>query len=240
MPAALDRGEFVPHFQPLYRLDDRRIIGVEALARWHRPDTVVGPQHFIGLAEQTGLIHTLGRNLLEQACARGAAWQTRRPGLIVSVNLSPLQLADPGLVADVDTVLRTSRLPAGNLQLEITESTAVDEHHDTLHGLAGLGIRLAIDDFGTGYSTFASLPGLPITAVKLAAGLLPRDPGDHARRAVLHTVIRLCHRLGISVTGEGIETAEHEHLLNELGCDHGQGFHFARPTDADATSDMLG
>jgi len=240
MPAALDRGEFVPHFQPLYRLTDRRIIGVEALARWQRPGgTLLGPQHFIGLAEQTGLIHPLGRTLLEQACARGAAWQTHHPGLLISVNLSPLQLADPALIVNIDRALRASRLPAGSLQLEITESAAVDEHHDTLRRLAGLGIRLAVDDFGTGYSTFASLPDLPIAAVKLAAELLPRGPVGPARRAVLHTLVDLCRQLDISVTAEGIETAEHEHLLKELGCDHGQGFHFARPVDAGAITQLL-
>jgi len=240
MPGALDRGEFVPHFQPLYRLADRRVIGVEALARWQRPGAdLLGPQHFIGLAEQTGLIHPLGRTLLEQACARGAAWQSRRPGLLISVNLSPLQLADPGLVATIDKALCASRLPVGSLQLEITESAAVDEHHDILRRLADLGIRLAIDDFGTGYSTFASLPDLPIAAVKLAAELLPQAPGSRARRAVLQALVDLCRQLGISVTAEGIETAEHEHLLRELGCDHGQGFHFARPADADAITHLL-
>ena len=240
MPAALDRGEFGLHFQPLYRLQDRRVIGVEALARWQPPGAaLLGPQHFIGLAERTGLIHPLGRSLLEQACVRGAAWQSRHPGLLISVNLSPLQLDDPALVADVETILRSSGLPAGSLQLEITESAAVDDRHDTLRRLADLGIRLAVDDFGTGYSTFASLPDLPITAVKLAAELLPRDPGDQARRVILGTLIRLCHELAISVTSEGIETPEHERLLNELGCDHGQGFHFARPADGDTITLML-
>jgi diguanylate cyclase (GGDEF)-like protein len=242
MPAALDRGEFVPHFQPLYGLDDRRIIGVEALARWQPSDAaLLGPKHFIGLAEQTGLIHALGRSLLQQACTQGATWHTRHPGLLISVNLSPLQLDDPRLVADIDKILRSSGLPPGNLQLEITESAAVvDDHHDTLHRLAGLGIQLAVDDFGTGYSTFAGLPDLPITAVKLAAELLPHDPGDQARRAVLRTLISLCHELDITVTSEGIETAEHECLLKELGCDHGQGYHFARPVDGATITRLLG
>ena len=241
IPAALERGEFVPYFQPLYRLGDRRIIGVEALARWQRPDAgLLGPHHFIGLAEQTGLIHALTRSLLDQACTQGVAWRARHPGLLISVNLSPLQLGDPALVADITAILRSSGLPAGNLQLEITESAAITEHHSTLRQLADLGIRLAIDDFGTGYSTFASLAGLPITAVKLAAELLPREPCDHARRAVLRTLIGLCHELAITVTCEGIETPDHEHLLAELGCDHGQGYHFARPADAETITRMLG
>jgi diguanylate cyclase len=241
MPAALELGEFVPHFQPLYRLSDRGIVGVEALARWHLPDgTVLGPQHFITLAEQTGLIQALGRHLLEQACRRAVAWRTRHPGLLLSVNLSPWQLSDPGLLMDVETTLRSTGLPATNLQLEITESAAVEDHHDALRRLADLGIRLAIDDLGTGYSAIADLPNLPISSVKLAAELLPRDAGDHIRRTILGSLIDLCHALGIRVTGEGIETPEHEDLLRELGCDYGQGFLFARPATADDLTRLLG
>jgi diguanylate cyclase (GGDEF)-like protein len=241
MPAALEGGEFVPHFQPLYRLDDRRIVGVEALARWHRPDgTVMSPQYFITLAEQTGLIHALGRHLLDQACRHAVAWRVRHPDLLLSVNLSPWQLSEPRLLVDIENTLRATGLPATNLQLEITESAAVDDHHDALRGLADLGIRLAIDDLGTGYSAIADLPNLPISNVKLAAELLPRVATDHTRRTILGSLIALCHHLGISVTGEGIETQEHERLLRDLGCDSGQGFHFARPATADTITRMLG
>jgi diguanylate cyclase (GGDEF)-like protein len=240
MPAALELGEFVPHFQPLYRLGDRGIVGVEALARWHLPDgTVLGPQHFITLAEQTGLIQALGRHLLEQACRRAVAWRAHHPGLLLSVNLSPWQLSDPGLLGDVENTLRATGLPATNLQLEITESAAVEDHHDALNGLADLGIRLAIDDLGTGYSAVADLPDLPISGVKLAAELLPRDATDHVRRTILGSLIDLCHALGIRVTGEGIETPAHERLLRELGCDYGQGFLFARPVTADEITCLL-
>jgi EAL domain-containing protein (putative c-di-GMP-specific phosphodiesterase class I) len=170
---------------------------------------------------------------------RGAAWQVHQPGLVISVNLSPWQLEDPGLVVDVHTILRRSGLPAGCLQLEITESAAVDDPHHALHRLAELGIRLAIDDFGTGYSTFSGLPDLPITSVKLAAELLPRHSGDTARRTILRTLIRLCHDLGITVTGEGIETEGQQSLLRDLGCDHGQGFLFARPAPAEDLTALL-
>jgi diguanylate cyclase (GGDEF)-like protein len=239
MPAALERGEFVPHFQPLYRLSDRRIVGVEALARWRRPTGVLGPRHFITLAEHTGLIHPLGRHLLAAACRQAAAWRLRRPELLLSVNLSPWQLSEPGLLADIETTLRATGLPARNLQLEITESAAVDDHHDALRGLAALGIRLAIDDLGTGHSAIADLPTLPITGVKLAAELLPHDAGDHTRRTVLRSLVDLCHALGITVTGEGIETPDHERLLHDLDCDNGQGFLYARPAPADAITRML-
>jgi diguanylate cyclase (GGDEF)-like protein len=228
MPAALERGEFRPYFQPLYRLSDRTTIGVEALARWQRGDgsTPLGPRHFIALAERTGLIQPLGRTLLDQACRLGAG----RPGLVISVNLSPLQLDDPGFVPAVADTLHRTGLPNGRLQLEITESAAVERHRDVLRRLADLGIRLAIDDFGTGYSSLAALATLPVSNVKLAAEFLAavgnRRTGVTA--ALRHT-IRLCHDLGMTVTAEGIETAAQEEVLRDLDCDYGQGFHYAAP-----------
>jgi diguanylate cyclase (GGDEF)-like protein len=231
MPAALERGEFIPYFQPLYRLADRTTIGVEALARWQRADGVkpLGPQHFIALAEQTGLIQPLGRSLLAQACRQGVAW----PGLTISVNLSALQLDDPGLVPAVAETLHRTGLPHHRLQLEITESAAVERHSDVLRRLAELGIGLAIDDFGTGYSSLAALTTLPVSNVKLAAefvAAIGRGSG-HATAALRHT-IRLCHDLGLTVTAEGIETELQERQLRELGCDFGQGYGYARPSPA--------
>nr|WP_221374975.1 EAL domain-containing protein [Actinoplanes polyasparticus] len=222
MPAALTRGEFTLHYQPLVRLADRAVIGVEALARWSRPgDGLVMPLQFIPVAERTGLIRPLGRHLLELACRRGAA----EPGLLISVNLSPVQLRDPGLVASVADILHRTGLPATRLQLEITETAETLRHRPALAGLAALGIRLALDDFGTGYSSLAVLTTLPFTEAKLAGEFLR----DTRRRDVLGHIIDTCHALSMTVTAEGIETAEQERLLRELGCDHGQGYHLGRP-----------
>ena len=242
MPAALDQRQFGLHFQPLYRLTDRRVIGVEALARWQRPgEPLLGPQVFIPLAEQTGLIRPLGRSLLAQACRQGAAWRQAGHDLLISVNLSPLQLEDPGLICAVADILRETGLPAPQLQLEITESAALDGHHEILNELSALDVRLAIDDFGTGYSSLATLSRLSVTTVKLAgefvAGLGAGDAT--AATVVLRHVIEICHALGISVTAEGIETADDELLLRQLGCDNGQGFLFARPATADAVARLL-
>ncbi|MDR7274358.1 putative bifunctional diguanylate cyclase/phosphodiesterase [Catenuloplanes atrovinosus] len=235
MPGALDDGQFLLHYQPLVDLLDRRTAGVEALARWRLPATgLVPPGEFIHLAERTGLINALGMRLLEAACARGAEWHPA--GVFVSVNLSPVQLSDPGLVAMVAAALdRTGLLPS-RLQLEVTGSAPLTGHHDTLRGLADLGVRLAVDDFGAGSASVADLAGLPFSAVKLAPRFL-RDLDDPT---LLAGVIRLCHDLGITVTAVGVETDEQAAVLRRLACDLGQGFRFARPVPASDITRMLG
>ena len=240
LPAALDGGEFILHYQPLYRLSDRQVIGVEALARWQRPDggPPLGPGHFITLAEHTGLIRPLGRALLEQACRQGVAWRRAGHDLLISVNLSPLQLGETTLADDIADILHRTGLPAGRLQLEITESAELDQGYETLHRLTDLGVRLAVDDFGTGYSSLATLSWLPVRSAKLAAEFIT-DAGAPGAVEVLRHTIALCHALGVEVTAEGIETAGQERLLHELGCDHGQGYLFARPAPAE-TLDLAG
>jgi diguanylate cyclase (GGDEF)-like protein len=235
LPAALENGEFVAYYQPLYRLSDRKVIGVEALARWRQPGggPPLGPRHFITLAEHTGLIRPLGRMLLEQACRQGVAWRRAGRDLLISVNLSPLQLGETTLAGDVADILHRSGLPADRLQLEITESAELNQGYETLHRLTDLGVQLAVDDFGTGYSSLAMLSWLPVRSAKLAAEFIA-DAGAPGATEVLRHTIGLCHALGVEVTAEGIETADQERLLRELGCDFGQGFHFARPAAAEA------
>jgi diguanylate cyclase (GGDEF)-like protein len=230
LPDALARGEIVPHFQPMFALADHRVVAVEALARWERPAGLptLPAQQLVSVAEHTGLIRQLGRAILERACRQAAEWRRLGNGVPISVNLSPLQLSDPALVADVGDILHRAGLPAELLQLEITESAAVDEREDVLRRLTGLGVTLAVDDFGTGYASLAALTRLPITRVKLAAELVA-SPGA---AIVLRHTVELCHALGMWVTAEGIETAEQEQLLRELGCDAGQGFRLARPVPA--------
>jgi diguanylate cyclase (GGDEF)-like protein len=242
MPAALARGEFVPYYQPLYRLSDHTVAGVEALARWQRPDGLpaLNPQQFIDLAERTGLIRPLGRALLEQACRQGAAWRREGHDLMVSVNLSPLQLGEPGLAAEVADILHRTGLPAHRLQLEITESAAVDEHRDRLRELASIGLRLAVDDFGTGYANLAVLSRLPVTGLKVAGDLVADlDAESSAAAEILRHTIALCHDLGVEVTAEGLETAARERLVSALGCDLGQGYLFARPAPPGEITKLL-
>jgi diguanylate cyclase len=247
MPAAFAHGEFTLAYQPLVRLADRRIVGVEALARWHHPSHgLISPTQFIPFAESTGLIVPLGLSLLDQACSQAATWCKRSHSpFIVSVNLAVAQLRSPGLAAAIAAILDRTGLPAGQLQLEITESAMVnteDATLDALHSLARNGIRLAIDDFGTGYSCLAYLADLPVHAIKLAPGFLHGldDTGDcHPNSTILSALISLSHNLDLTVTAEGIETEAQTQQLAALGCDIGQGFHLGHPTTTEHVTQLL-
>ncbi|HEX5400695.1 MAG TPA: bifunctional diguanylate cyclase/phosphodiesterase [Pseudonocardiaceae bacterium] len=247
MPAGLARDEFGLVYQPLVRLSDDTIVGVEALARWHHPEFgLISPGQFIPQAEDTGLIVPLGIMLLEQACDQAAEWRaaTGEP-LLMSVNLAVAQIRTPGLVAAIGAVLRRTGWPAEWLQLEITESAFIgsDEALATLDALTGLGIRLSIDDFGTGYSNLAYLAELPVHNVKLAASFLRGvdTPSEAARsnETILPALITLSHDLDLSVTAEGIETAGQAQRLLGLECDFGQGYHLGRPMAASRITGLL-
>jgi diguanylate cyclase len=248
MPAGLTRGEFGLAYQPLVRLKDNVMVGVEALARWHHPEFgLISPGQFIPAAEDTGLIVPLGIALLEQACDQAAAWraETGEP-LLMSVNLAVAQIRTPGLVAAIGAVLRRTGWDAEWLQLEITESAFIgsdDDAPETLHALTGLGIRLSIDDFGTGYSNLAYLAELPVHNVKLAASFLRGvDTPSEASRSnetILPALITLSHDLDLSVTAEGIETVGQAGHLRDLDCDFGQGYHLGRPMPAERITQLL-
>ncbi|GAA4709782.1 putative bifunctional diguanylate cyclase/phosphodiesterase [Phytohabitans rumicis] len=235
LPAALERGEFTLHYQPIVDLEDGTVVGAEALARWEHPRLgLVGAAGFIGLAENTGLIVPLGARLLERACRDAAGWPEP---LVVSVNLAVPQVREPGLAPQVASILDRTGLPANRLQLEITESAVMGIDDDTIHtlrALADLGVQIAIDDFGTGYSNLAYLCDLPVHGLKLAGRFLkgrrPRGEVDPTREALLTTLVALGHKLGLSVTAEGIETAAQARRLRGIGCDLGQGWHFGHPT----------
>ncbi|MFG2036467.1 putative bifunctional diguanylate cyclase/phosphodiesterase [Dactylosporangium sp. NPDC048998] len=244
MPAALERREFFVEYQPLVRLSDGVTTGVEALVRWRHPRFgVLGPDAFIGMAEETGLIVPLGRWVLHEACRQAAEWrravQDRAP--IMSVNLAVRQMRDRTIVRDVHAILEQTGLPPSGLQLELTESAVMSTGGDpieALNALAALGPRIAIDDFGTGYSNFAYLRNLPVHSLKLAgsfvAGLRPPERPDPVDQEIVAAVIGLAHTLKLSVTAEGVETAEQATRLQELGCDTAQGWYYASPGPASA------
>ena len=237
MPAALERGEFFVEYQPLVRLSDGTITGVEALVRWQHPRFgVLGPDSFIGMAEETGLIVPLGRWVLRVACEQAAVWRRDTPekAPIVSVNLAVRQMRDRAIVTDVAAILEETGLTPAGLQLELTESAVMGsrgEPLEALHELAALGPRIAIDDFGTGYSNFAYLRDLPVHGLKLAgsfvAGLRPPERPDPVDQQIVAAVIGLAHALNLSVTAEGVETAEQASRLLALGCDTAQGWYYA-------------
>nr|MDT0661413.1 EAL domain-containing protein [Micromonospora sp. DSM 115978] len=242
LPVALERGEFEVDYQPIVALGDAAPVAVEALVRWRHPELgLLGPDEFIGLAEETGLICRLGAWVLERACEAAAEWLREFPAvrLVVSVNLAARQASDPGIVDTVSTALRRTGLPAELLQLELTESTLMattGEPLRTLRRLSALGVRLAIDDFGTGYSNLAYLRRMPIHSLKLAGpfieDLRTDGPPDRYDERLVDALVRLAHALGLSVTAEAVETTAQAALLRGLGCDTAQGRYFGAPTDA--------
>ena len=239
---ALSLDQLELHYQPVVRLSGREILGVEALVRWNHPTRgTIPPIQFIPVAEETGLIIPMGRWILETACYEGVRLQerfTRDEPLTMSVNLSVRQLQSETLVADVRSALSLTGLPASSLVLEITESlmlTDTDFAMQQLHDLKGLGIRLAMDDFGTGYSSLSYLSRFPVDILKMDRSFV----GSEDNEALTSAIIALGTSLSLEVVAEGIELAEQANSLEELGCELGQGYLFARPMDAAALSNFL-
>ena len=230
---ALDRDELRLHYQPIVAVDDGALCGVEALVRWEHPQRgLIPPAEFIPLAEETGLIITLGRWVIAEACEQAARWRRERPGLRMSVNLSTRQLADRELVDCVSASLRESGLPAGDLTLEITESVLMQEVEsfvEVLGALKAAGVRLGLDDFGTGYSSLGYLRRFPLDVLKLDRLFVSELGADPAADSIIAAVIDMARALGMQVIAEGVETGAQLSILRRLGCHLAQGYHFSRP-----------
>ena len=243
---ACERDEFIVHYQPIVDVRSGWIGGVEALVRWEHPTRgLLPPAAFIPLAEETGLIQQIGRRVLQVACAQVREWQLERdtvPRLNVSVNLSPRQLTDPKLVADVASALETAGLAAESLTLEITESAMM---HDTevaiarLTELKALGVSLAVDDFGTGYSSLSYLQRFPIDSLKIDRSFVAGIDGDAEQSALARAIVRLAQTLQLHAVAEGVETESQLERLRELGCRYAQGFYLAMPQDAESLGALL-
>jgi diguanylate cyclase (GGDEF)-like protein len=242
---AVARGEFVLHYQPVVDLPTGRITEVEALVRWKHPQRgLLFPADFIGLSEETGLIVALGRWVLHEACRQTRQWQLASPDskLAISVNLSARQLQQPGLVEEIAAVLHETRLDAADLRLEITETVVMHDAPTTLaklEALKTLGVQLAIDDFGTGYSSLGYLKRFPVDTLKIDRSFVKGIGDDVEDSAIVRAVITVAKSLNLSVTAEGIETAEQLEHLRTLGCDHGQGYFFAKPMASDRVPALL-
>jgi EAL domain-containing protein (putative c-di-GMP-specific phosphodiesterase class I) len=231
---ALAGDEFVLQYQPKVDLASGRVIGAEALIRWHSAARgLVAPGYFIPLAEESGMIIAIGEWVLRSACTQNVAWQRAGyPALPISVNLSPRQLARDDIVERVAEVLRSTGLQARYLELEITENDVmrdVDKSLATLMRLKELGVKISIDDFGTGYSSLNYLKRFPVDTLKIDRSFVNDIATDAGDAAIVKAVISLAHILNLNVVAEGVETQEQRRFLVENGCDQVQGYYFGRP-----------
>lgn len=242
---ALEREEFVVHYQPRIELATGLITGVESLVRWRHPERgIVQPNEFIPSAESSGLIRPLGEWVLRQACMDTVAWRDAGlPPMSIAVNLSASQFHQTDLVGLVSEVLEVSGLPPNLLELEITETLMIKERDTvvvpTLNRLRDLGVNISVDDFGTGYASLTYLRNFPVSKVKVDRTFVQGIVDVAQDKAIVEAVIRLGHGLNLTVTAEGVETEEVASLLRAWNCDEAQGYLFSRPLEADDLITLL-
>jgi diguanylate cyclase (GGDEF)-like protein len=243
---ALEREEFRNFYQPIVALDSGRIVGFEALLRWQHPTRgLLGPEEFIFVAEETGLIRELGWWNLQQACRQMSEWRAGSKDhrdLIISVNLSAKQFLQPNLVGDITKLLQEIRLSPGALKLEITESTVMADPAgavEMLEQIKALGIHLAIDDFGTGYSSLSYLHRFPLDTLKIDRSFISEMQDDGEGMEIARTILPMAFNLQLDVVAEGVETIEQVAMLRKLHCKYGQGYYFSRPLSAEGTTALL-
>ena len=242
---ALERQEFRVYYQPIVSLATERLIGFETLIRWQHPVRgLLVPEEFLGLAEETGLMNSIGEWLLREACSQLRGWQTRfsaSPPLTISVNLSNKQFLQPDLIERVTYALQETGLAAQQLCMEITENVISHQEPtpEIIRQLHQLGVPLHIDDFGTGYSSLSALHHVGITALKIDRAFIRLLNGNKKQNAIARTTVLLAHELGLTTIAEGVETPEQFAYLKSIECDYGQGYLFARPMDGEAATALL-
>jgi polar amino acid transport system substrate-binding protein len=242
--AAIERGELLVYYHPEVEIDTGRIVNFEALVRWEHPDHgLLPPADFIPILEDNGLIRLVDEWVLREACAQNQRW--RNEGLdpvIVSVNLSARLFSNDGMLDVVRAVLAETGLAPELLELEVTETAAlqnIEDAVDILRRLRDLGVRTALDDFGTGHSSLVRLKEFPLSTLKIDGSFVQGVTADEDSGAIVSGVIALGHALGLTVVAEGVEYERQLSLLRHLGCDLAQGFLFAHPLTAEAATDLL-
>jgi diguanylate cyclase (GGDEF)-like protein len=237
---AIVNGEFELYYQPIVDVKTEKITSCEALIRWHHPGRgMILPAEFISIAEETGLIVPLGEWVIRQACAEAVRWPKH---VTVAVNLSPAQFKSRNLMPTIIGALATSGLPAGRLELEITELVLLEDNDGAfaaLHQLRDLGIRIAMDDFGTGYSSLGYLRRFPFDKIKIDQSFIRDLPKKEDSIAIIRAVVGLSSSMGITTTAEGVETQEQLARLTAEGCDEVQGFLFSPPRPAAEVEKLL-
>jgi EAL domain-containing protein (putative c-di-GMP-specific phosphodiesterase class I) len=240
---ALEKGELQLCFQPVLRVDGG-LDGLEALLAWENPKFgKIGAGRFIPIAEESGMIVTIGAWVLNEACMQNARWQTQgRPATRVSVNVSSLQFARPDFYDTVAAALMNSGLPPQCLELELTESMImrdVEEAVRRMWQVRRLGVSMSIDDFGTGYSSLSYLRRLPVDSLKIDRSFVAEVTSSGSSLPLIQTIIVLAHNMGLTVVAEGVETREQHNVLRSLGCDKVQGHLFGEPMPVEAIERLL-
>jgi len=242
---ALDLDEFRVHYQPLVSLGNGQIVGFEALSRWQRPGRIAMPGEFIKVADEIGLIIPINRRLLREACEQLQRWNALFPSetpLTISANVTAKQFALPDIAAQIGEILEQTGTDPRCVDLEITENIAMADAERSALVLAqfkALGVRLSIDDFGTGYSSLCRLQRFPVDILKIDRSFVAgmnRDPETHE---IVRIIVMLAHNLGLKVVAEGIEESEQMTMLQELGCEMGQGYLFSKPVSAESIEQLL-
>ena len=243
---AIERQEFVLHYQPIVSLISEEIIGFESLIRWEHPIRgLVPPNDFIPVAEETGMILPIGNWVVLESCFQMKEWQELNPtakDLVININISARQLEQKDLVKQIEYALIASELEPSCLKLEITESVIMenaDQAISKVNQFREMGVRVSIDDFGTGYSSLSYLHRFPIDTLKVDRSFISRIGEEGEGAEIVQTIIALASTLGMDVVAEGIETSEQSKFLQQVNCSHGQGFFYSRPVDNDAVSEML-
>lgn len=241
---ALEKGEFLLHYQPQICIDSGRMIGAEALLRWNHPEIgIIQPTRFIHIAEESGLIVPIGNWVLHEACKQAMAWhESGWPDLTVAVNISALQFRRGDLEQTVNAALAASGLDSRFLELELTESVLIqntEKSLDTIQRLKALGLKLSIDDFGTGFSSLSYLKHLPVDKLKIDRSFVSDITANHEDAAIVLSIISLAHTLKKTVVAEGVETKAQLEFLRRHHCDEMQGFFFSHPLPADGFLRLL-
>jgi len=231
----LELDEFRVHYQPLVSLQSDRIVGFEALTRWQRPQGLIMPGEFIQVADENGLILSINRKLLREACEQLLRWNRLFPSdppMAISANITAKQFAQPDLAAQIGEILQQTGVDPGLVDLEITENIAMADAGKSaivLTDLKSLGVHLSIDDFGTGYSSLCRLQRFPVDSLKIDRTFVSGMDRDRETREIVRIIVMLAHNLGLKVVAEGIERREQMEMLKELGCEVGQGYLFSKP-----------
>ncbi len=241
---ALQRNELVLHFQPQIDMSTRKIVGAEALIRWHHPDRgMIPPGKFIPIAEETGIIIDINKWVLCEACRQADQWiREGYDPITVAINLSGYKLANQNIIQSLESILDETQFDAKNLEIEITENILMqdtDETVSTLNKIKDLNLRIAMDDFGTGYSSLSYLTTFPVDTIKIDRSFVMDCTAKSNNLVIIKAIIAMGHSLGKKIVAEGIETENQYHLLNELGCDEAQGYYFNHPVPPEEFARLL-